>query len=455
LRVLVWCFRSVFRSSDFRIWTLVAALIAPVAAFAQDAPSNIAPDPAFATIPFDQWITERDQPHFQWSARISGGELASSQRLLARVEIQVDGNELLKRRGPGELVFFVQIQDSDHRRFQSHGAIQLKDVTEAATKSNFVYTQGALVAPGDYRFELAVFDTQSGEHATTERTLHVAPLKSDPLPDSWLGLPVVEFLEGGAPPDMWFQPNLTGRLHLPLKARRPVRVEVLVNASPSAIGPRFRTGQVNNRSLADLLPVLKVISEVELSPGALNVSLVDLTRRQVLFTQDHVDPRNQALDWPRLRPALRQADPNKIDVRDLAHRQQNAQFFVEEVRRRIVSEGVPGADSDSPGPALIVLSGPMQFASGEDLHQIELAQRLPGRVFYIRYHPLPLRMRTEPLATRRNRGLGFPQPGIVVQEPPDALEPLLKPLQPRLFDVNNPEQFRRALAELMKEIARL
>jgi hypothetical protein len=42
---------------------------------------------------------------------------------------------------------------------------------------------------------------------------------------------------------------------------------------------------------------------------------------------------------------------------------------------------------------------------------------------------------------------------MVDQEPPDALEPLLKPLQPRVFDVYNPEQFRKALANLMKEIA--
>jgi hypothetical protein len=31
----------------------------------------------------------------------------------------------------------------------------------------------------------------------------------------------------------------------------------------------------------------------------------------------------------------------------------------------------------------------------------------------------------------------------------------LKPLQPRLFDVNSAEQFRKALADLMKEIARM
>jgi len=390
-------------------------------------------------------VAQRNQAPFHWSARVSGAVLANSQRLRTRVEIEVDGNELIKRRGEGELVFFVEFKDSDGRVFQTRQAIPLRKVTDAAAKSNFVYSQSALVLPGEYRVDFAILDTKNGEHAAIERTLRVAPLRSDPLPDSWRGLPAVEFEASADPPDSWFEPYLAGRLFLPVETRRRVRVEVLVNASPSAIGPRFRTGQVNNRSLADVLPALKVISQMELGDGTLNVSVLDLTRRQVLFTQDHVHPQSQPLDWARLRPGLLEADPNKIDVRDLAHLQENAQFFVEEVRRRIVEEC-----------ALIVLSGPLEFAPGGDLRPIELTERPPGRVFYIRYHPLPVIVNPAlPRSARPNRGRGFPQPGIVATEPADALEPLLKPLQPRLFDVNSAEQFRKALADVMKEIARM
>jgi hypothetical protein len=37
----------------------------------------------------------------------------------------------------------------------------------------------------------------------------------------------------------------------------------------------------------------------------------------------------------------------------------------------------------------------------------------------------------------------------------DQLEPLLKPLEPRLFEVATPEQFRKALAAILAEIAKL
>ena len=37
----------------------------------------------------------------------------------------------------------------------------------------------------------------------------------------------------------------------------------------------------------------------------------------------------------------------------------------------------------------------------------------------------------------------------------DQLEPMLKPLDPKLFDVLSAEQFRKALAAMMSEIGRL
>jgi hypothetical protein len=420
---------------------ILPAILFSLSAFAQSL------DPAFATIPFDHWLTEHDQAHFQWTVKVSGGHLTNMQRLGATVEIEIDGNELANRRGRGELALFVQFSDSDHRVFQNHGAIELKNATEEAAKSNIVYTQTAVVAPGDYRIDVAVLDTNTKEHATLTRLLHVAPLKNDPLPDSMRGLPQVEFTPTGDPPDVWYQPELTGKLQLPLEVRRPLRIEVLANASPSSIGARFRTGELNSRILADLLPGLKAISQIDLSQGNLNVSLIDLTRRQVLFTQAEV---TRSLDWSKLRPALLQADPNKIDVRELSDSRQNPQFFVQEVRRRIKTEA-----------ALVVLSGPIAFATSDDRRPIELPTELegkPSRVFYLRFHPTPVRrqvLEQSVVGARRRGGLMQPSSALLAQEPPDSLVSLLKPLQPHVYDIYDAEQFRKALAEIMKEISRM
>ena len=44
---------------------------------------------------------------------------------------------------------------------------------------------------------------------------------------------------------------------------------------------------------------------------------------------------------------------------------------------------------------------------------------------------------------------------IAMTEPADSLERTLKPLQPHLFDVYTPVDFRKALGTLFDEIARL
>jgi len=429
-------------TAALRIATIALASFS--AAYAQDVL-----DPAFAKAPIESWLTERDSAHFQWSVRTIGGELGHFQRLRTRVEVTVDGNEVARRQGHGELVVFVQFSDGDRRRYQAHGSISLEDANDAAAKSNFIYVQNALAMPGDYRVVVGILDTHSGDHAALERSLHVAPLKNDPLPDSWRGLPAVEFLEGVDPPDVWFQPQLTGRLHLPLETRRDTRLELLVNASPSALGPKYRTGQVNNRSIADVVPSLRVLSDLDLKPGTLNVSMFDLTRRQVLFTQDRINPNHEPLDWPRLRAALMEANPNKIDVHELNDQEQNPQFFVEEVRRRLTGGAAPAA--------LVILSGPMAFPHGADIRPIEFEGRPTGKVFYVRYHPPPLRMAvaSSQAYLGRRRGFGQSQTQMEVQEPLDALEPLLKPLAPRVFEVYDAGQFRKALAELMKEIGRM
>jgi hypothetical protein len=431
------------------LYCLLAALSA-LPAFAQTPPPDSYSDPVFAKIPFDRWLTETGQSHFQWNAKLSSVRLANTQRLVTRVDVVIDGNEVAQRRSAkGELALFIQFSDSDHRVFQSHGAIELKNATEVAAKSNFIYSQSAFVTPGDYRVDIAMLDTNNKEHATLTRTLHVAPLKNDPLPDAMTGLPQVEFALGEDPPDLWFQPQLTGVLHLPLEANRPVPIEVLANASPSSIGPRFHTGELNSRILADLLPGLKVISQIHLSQGEMNVSMIDLTRRQVLFQQKQVDPKAKSLDWPKLRPALLEANPNKIDVRQLTDSRQNPQFFVEQVRRRIKSDG-----------ALIVLSGPIAFAQSDDRRPIELEGRAPGKVFYLRFHPVPVvgRNTGEKLGRvdhRRGGSVEQSPTNLLAQEPPDSLTSLLKPLLPHIYDVYSPEQFRKALADIMREISQL
>jgi len=410
------------------------------------------PDPAFAAIPLERWIAEGNPAHIRWSAKVLPVELSNYQRLEAKVELQIDGNELVPRRGQGYLGMLVQFSDSENHVYQTHEALDLQRVTEDAAKSNVSYVQPAFVTPGDYRISVAILDTATGEHSAVRLPLHVNPIKNDPLPDSWQGLPAVEFLKHAESPGDLFLPNIVGRLHVPLETRRPIHVQVLVNASPVSAGEPSRSEQVQNRSLVSVIPALKVITNTEIRNGTLEATLLDLTTQQVIFQQDDVHD----LDWPKVALALKQAGPNVIDVAALKKRREAAQFFVSQVRKR-VEPGEPRAAGE-PLPILIVLSGPMAFESGEDLRPIDVEGAPPAEVFYMRFHSLPLRPRIDPvqeeLARRRGR-IAERSPGLAASsEPVDSLERTLKPLQPHLFDIYTPEQFRKALRNVLDEVAR-
>jgi hypothetical protein len=424
-------------------WSLVVRpavlLLLGVAAASPLFPQH--PDPLFAEIPFNQWFDRPEQTGMRWTARVSRPRLSTHQRLSAELEVSLDGVELAKRRGKGQLFVLAQLNDAKGQAFQDHGTIELDKIEEGVSKQDVTCTLTAFILPGDYGVSLALFFTSTGEHSVKREKLHVPPLKNDPLPEAWRDLPAVEFIEDGEPPDSWYLPSVTGRLHLPLEARRPARIDVIVNLTPSE--KASGSERIQGRNLGALLPALKAIAAVDRRNASLNVALLDLSRQRVLFHQDDVS----ALDWSGMRDALTGQDPGKIDLKSLENRGHDAAFFVTEVRRRL------GAGPEEQARALVVLSSPVAFERGEDLEPIRLTSAPDCRVFYFRCRPQTI-LQPPQEEPARGRRPGFVRPIRFGPGPQiDQLEPTLKPLAPRLFDIETPEQFRKALAAVLSEIS--
>jgi hypothetical protein len=403
-------------------------------------------DPEFAKVPFQQWLTGAGQAQIKWTVRMLPAALSSFQRLQAGIEVRVDGVELARRRGEGQLKIFVQLNDESGAAWQDHGTIDLEKVEEGLKSSDVLYTESAFVLPGDYRVSIAIFDTATREHSVRKDKLHVPALKNDPLPQAWRDLPRVEFRPPVEPPDSWFLPTVTGRLHLPVEAKEPIRIDVVVNLTPSERASGSL--RARDRNLGALLPALKTISRIDSVNASLHVALLDLWRRRVIFHQEQA----KELDWPAMKDSLEESDPGTIDVKSLADRRHKARFFVTEVSRRI-----DPSQSTPPARVVIVLSSRVAFEPGEDLRPIQLTPVPDCRVFYFRFHGAhPRLVYVPPGPGGRSRR---PDASIPMEAPrpeePDQLAPTLKPLAPRVYDVYQPEQFRKALATMLAEIARM
>jgi hypothetical protein len=404
---------------------LILLLLVVSTAFAHDARKGRR-DPVFADIPFEQWLSGADQSHIRWTTSMSEAGLSAHQRLSARLFVEVDGHELARRRGSGKLLVLVQIDDENGHAWQNHQEMELEHVQEGIKANDALFSELFFVLPGDYRVNIALYDTATQEHTLSKRHLHVSPLKNDPLPDAWRDLPAIEFVGSTMPPDGWYLPAIETRLSLKAHAREPVDIDLLVNLTPSE--RLSGSSRVQNRNLSSLLPAMKVFSSVDWGASPFSVELMDLSRRRVAYQH------NGPLDWSEASTGLADVNPGLIGVTELQNRWYMAQFFLDEVTRQI--NRVPRQK------ALIVLSSAVEFEGGQDIRPLsaELAKNIT--VFYVRYQPL--------FYPRRGRGRG---PGNY--PPVDQLAGLLKPLDPRVFDVTTPDQFRKVLATILGEISKL
>jgi hypothetical protein len=443
-------------------------------------------DKVFSEIPFAQWLEQGDRVDIPWKVKIDPPQLDDQQRFLVTANVTLDGKHLAKRPPGGELLMLMQIEDSQSHVYQGHASMPLKDMDKDIKRAELNYIHSALVVPGDYRITLAMLvrgngDRNLSDYNLVRSTLHVAPLKDDPLPHAWDGMKPVEILGKETEMEGWFHPDFTGRLHLPVESRKPVRVELLVNL------PRSRSGVYYRQSMRGLLPELKALSQMELRNGVMNITLLDVQHRRAVA----VSRRGESLEWDELKAALDQANPNTIDVRALQTGGQEADFVVTEMRRRLQNNFASGDERRSePAPVLIVLTTPAVFGrdaeglsgSLEDIHE--------ANVFLVDYHPTFPRM----MMPVRGRGMpgsypGMPGPPLNDNLPdydvtnrmprryPPAMTPLppaptprqassptmqmetiselMRPLKPRIFTVENPWQFRVALAAILEDIARM
>lgn len=403
-------------------------------------------DFVFTTIPFEQWLVEGNPAHIRWTTRISDAELGNHQRLGASLEVVVDGAELAKRRGEGEFVIMMQFTDAKGTVWQDHESVDLGPIPEAMKRNDAVYVRNFMVLPGDYQVAFAVYDTATGEHAATKRRFHVPALRNDPFPGAWKGLPAIEFIRLAKPPDTWYLPSVRNRLSLAAEARRPLEIEILVNLTPSERASA--STRARNRNLSVLLPALKTLSQISWGQMPVRVTLLDLSRQRVAFEQENV----RRLNWRQARASLAEINPGMIDVKALENRKSNARFFAAEVGRRLA--GGAGAAPK----VVIVLSSPTGFEAGQDLRPVEAVARRDGsKLFYFRYQPaVPVGFAGGGRAGARRGADGVLLPPRSSNGPlSDDLAPLLKPLDPRLYDVTSPMEFRRALANMLAEIGRL
>jgi hypothetical protein len=385
----------------------------------------------FAESPFDKWQVERPRQEVPWEVRMSADRLSFHQRLIANIQVQISGPELLKRSHDERILLLVQVINGQGVSFRDYGLLELDKLKPEVKGSDVEFAWQAFAVPGQYEVSVALWDKKSGEHNFLRRLFHVGAYKNDPLPEMWRGLDAFEFWgtkrDG---PEFMFHSDIEGRLHLPLATRRPVKLEVLLDMSPSAEIFRGSFGYYNNY-LATALPMFKVFSQITPSHGSRSVAALDLIQRRIPFEQND----NKDLDWQSLRKALSPDNgPGTVSVKNLQNRRQSPVYLREEILRRLkATHDVAIEAGEKPLHVFVVIGSPMDMYVFPKLPEIETGNEEDCVIYYLQYEFVE-------------------RHGIIGAV--GNVEKMLKPLKIHSFEVRSADDVRRALAKMMEEVGK-
>jgi len=146
---------------------------------------DVSVERVFAAVPIDQWIKAGPQAPIPWKVRVQSYGLSLHQRLLAHIDVELAGKELIKHPQGDRLVALVQVNDAGGHLFRDYSYVSLQEIPPQFKKLKVFLNSNFFVLPGDYKVAVALFDDRSGEHNLMEAPLHVDPLKDDPLSGSW------------------------------------------------------------------------------------------------------------------------------------------------------------------------------------------------------------------------------------------------------------------------------
>jgi len=414
-----------------RLFLALAACALALPLAAQKPPEDDSFDPR--ELPFRQWLASGEQEQIPWRVRVSRPVLTQYQRQAVTLEVEVSSGALARLGEVKDLVLLARLADHTGKWFDDGSALRSKVEERLPRRTRLVFSTRVLVQPGEYRVGIVLLERTSGARSVARRTLRVPPLQNDPLAAYHRELPPVDFLRQEEGLDVLYRPALPVPFRLQAPTRQRVHVEVLVNFSPAEFYAGRRPAYWAN--VATLVSALKILSQLELPNGQLNVSAVDLLRQRVFFRQEQV----RSLDWPRLREAILSADPGVIDARSLENRRQAAAFFRELLGERLEAPAAPRASAGSPPGAhsaeppqrvVIVLSTGFLFPGGSDRTPVRVPRGCPCRVYFL-----------------ENR--------ITAPSLWDHLRKMMDPLPLRRLVLETPRDFREALAVILEDLRKM
>lgn len=379
------------------------------------------------------WYEEPEQHAPRWRIDFDHPTLDFSQRLVVGTRATVPAN--VKGRRP-DWYIYLGIADENGRWSVNydHPHIDLRQVPPNAKP--LLWHGYAFVRPGTYRIALVAYDAINERHFVWRKTMQVD--RPSVLPDIDRDLPTVEFVN----PDRIPPPVPE---YIPIHTHAPLRVDVIFNLTGNeqlSLSPNDLDSLRHPNRENGMRGAAGVLSQLAPAQGCVRVSAIDILRLKVVLDRSSADAPSNLNRVQQAIPSRR--DNAAIDIHSLMGRTKAREFFHQFVDKIVSDNAACSPELVSAGRAIIVVSDSLVFPDNSDTTPVVPSQSRGSLIFHIRFSSAAIRVSTADSAE-------FPAP-IDVRYSLDEVGHMLSPLHPRNFDVVEPNDFRRAVAEIVQDI---
>jgi hypothetical protein len=361
------------------------------------------------TLPVDAWFAGSDTTQLAWKIRVSPPELRMDQRHQIGYDVSILSKDLKWSGGPQELIFVSGIADSEGKWLAPLKPGHEVFAKLPASEFRVSFADCLFLRPGNYILWMALYDRNGGRRSVTKRRIQVAPVDNDPLPKLDSMLPVAVFPQPRSTPAPYF---------LPVRNSKPVAIDLMSVVSPA--DQWALRADILSWTTTNLVNSMSVLSRLTPARSSLSAFALDLVGRKIAFQQlDFLELDVQGL----LASFNERADLQKTDLQTLETISKRSGSL-----RTTLAERLNGSTDTT--RIVILVSGSLLFERGSDLTPLNVDGDCHCRIYHLRY--------------RLNRDDVF-----------DHVQKLISPLRPRTFHVTTPRDFRKAVAEIVRDLESL
>jgi hypothetical protein len=385
---------------------VLALAFATVLACAESALAQRAEPEGF---PFSLWFDHREVTQIPWTFSVTQPALRSDFRYEVRISAFIRSNHLPQSDSDERprLVLHIRVLENGHAIGPVHTVLPEPQPDQLYGRNRFVFLRGdafvvpAIVMPGKYKLEVALFDRATGRFNTRYADVVIKD-RSDRLIErassasrkfEFAEMPKVEDRDG-------LEAFAGPRIQTLGRGARIPQLGALDGAMSVAAPPRFvvdtpavlklsiitvlsppekalQSDGARIRFQGTLLNLLSPFTRFDIARGSGDFTGIDLGDRTRPF--DRVPLKDVQLD------VLRQAimkDRGTISLDDLANRADSGQFL-----RGVIAERLQAAQADTSGAVhvIIIVGARSTLPGGAALAPIRVGGACHCKVFYIRF----------------------------------------------------------------------